>query len=122
MRLQDYVELMEDRPDYVGPWTIKREFGNWTQACRAVGLKPALEPRLIQEARWLELVAKVCRKARRPLSTREFDAARPAGTPTADRLAAIYGGWHELIVRSGAFNAEEVAHAFSEQLARHHRS
>jgi hypothetical protein len=122
MRIQDYEQVMENRPEYVGVWVIKNYFGNWLRACHRHEIIPGVEYKLSKDDQLLEAVGKVCQEEGRPLSMREFDRVRPQGTPLAKSLSRLWGGWHQVLAETGVWSSEELADELTAQLGRRYSS
>lgn len=118
-----YRRLSAEHPELglVPIYAIRRYF-TWSEACREFGLAPA-KVRAVNDISDLnERVYEICVAAggeEVPLSVRQFDRVRPAGFPTAQRIARAQDcGWSEVLIRSG-FTTTEVAAA---QRARVHHT
>jgi hypothetical protein len=95
MGVSDYQELQGSHPDRVtvSLKPILKHYGTWGAACAANEITPRKEGKLVKDQRWLDELQAISAD---PLSIREFNRAKPAGFPSAQRLGNLWGGWARL--------------------------
>jgi hypothetical protein len=88
---------------------VARRYGGWQLAAEEEHFTPRRwDICLWDKARAGAVVRDVCEVygSGRPLSVREFNTVRPAGTPAAAQLAANFDGWYSVLLLAGFTQAE----------------